>query len=220
MPVEKKDLVPFIKEAVNKAKKRNFLESVDLTINFKGLDLKKPENRIEADLTLPHQTRRAPKICVIATGDLALGAKEAGVNQVLGREDLERFGANKKEARKLAAENDFFIAQADLMPLVGKFLGPAIAPKGKMPKPGTGIVAPGINIKPIVEKLGKIVRLNMKKDPIIHVKIGDREMSEEALAENAATVINFIEGKLERGKQNIKNMFIKTTMGEPVKIEL
>ncbi|MEM2110239.1 MAG: 50S ribosomal protein L1, partial [Candidatus Odinarchaeota archaeon] len=99
MPVEKKDLVPFIKEAVNKAKKRNFLESVDLTINFKGLDLKKPENRIEADLTLPHQTRRAPKICVIATGDLALGAKEAGVNQVLGREDLERFGANKKEAR-------------------------------------------------------------------------------------------------------------------------
>ncbi len=220
MPVDKKDLEPFIKEALIKAKKRNFLESVDLTINFKGLDMKKPENRIEADLALPNQVRRSPKICVIATGDLAVAAKEAGVNLVLGKEDLEKFGVNKKEARKVAAENDFFIAQADLMPLVGRFLGPSIAPKGKMPKPGTGIITPGTNIKSIIEKLSKTVRINMKKDPIVHVKIGDREMSEGHLAENAAAIINFIEGKLERGKQNIKSVFVKTTMGEPVKIEI
>ncbi len=220
MPVDKKELVPFIKEALTKAKKRNFLESVDLTINFKGLDMKKPENRLDADLTLPKQVHRLPKICVIATGDLAVAAKEAGVNLVLGKEDLEKFGVNKKEARKVAAENDFFIAQADLMPLVGRFLGPSIAPKGKMPKPGTGIITPGVNINSLIEKLNKIVRINMKKDPILHVKIGDRDMREEELAENAAAVINFVEGRLARGKQNIKSVFVKTTMGGPVKIEI
>lgn len=220
MPVNRQEIIPFIKEAKNNSKKRNFLESVDLTINLKGLDLKKPENRIDAEITLPYPAHISPKVCVIASGDLAVGAKAAGANLVLEKGDLEKYGANKKEAKKVAVENDFFIAQADMMPLVGRFLGPLIAPRGKMPKPGTGIVPPGSNIKPILEKLNKIVKLAIKKDPIIHVKIGNKDMSDESLADNITTVLNFLEGKLERGKQNIRSVYVKTTMGQPIKIQV
>ncbi|MHA1754725.1 MAG: 50S ribosomal protein L1 [Candidatus Odinarchaeia archaeon] len=220
MPADKNKIVKFVSEAKKKAKKRNFLESVDLTINLKGIDLKKTENRINVDLTLPNQVHKNPKICVIATGDLAVQAKEAGANLILQKEDLEKYGANKKEAKKIANENQFFIAQADLMPLVGKFLGSTIAPRGKMPKPGTGIVPPTGNIKPVIERCSRLVRISLKKDPVIHLKVGNVEMKDEELAENIATVLNFLEGKLERGAQNIKNAYVKTTMGPPVKIEL
>ncbi|MHA1410529.1 MAG: 50S ribosomal protein L1 [Candidatus Odinarchaeia archaeon] len=220
MPVDKKKVINVVKEAKEKAKKRNFVESIDLMVNLVGVNLKNPESRINVELALPHPIHKNPKICVIATGDLAVQAKEAGANIVLNKADLEKYGKNKKEAKKLAKENDFFIAQADLMPLVGRFLGPVIAPRGKMPKPGTGIVPPTGNIKPVIENSRKLAKISMKKDPVIHLKVGNREMPDEELAENIQAVLNFLEGKLERGKNNIKSAFVKTTMGPPVKLEI
>jgi large subunit ribosomal protein L1 len=218
MPVNLKELIGNIKDLKEKSKKRNFVESIDLMVNLIGIDLKKPESRINVELSLPHSVHKNPKICVIATGDLAVQAKKAGANLILDKSDLEKYGTNKKEAKKIARENDFFIAQADLMPLIGRFLGPAIAPRGKMPKPGTGIVPPTGNIEPIINNSNKLVKIAIKKEPIIHLKVGNREMDNANLAENIQTVINFLEGKLERGSQNIKNAFIKTTMGPPIKI--
>ena len=106
------------------------------------------------------------------------------------------------------------------MPLVGKVLGPIIAPRGKMPKPGTGIVPPTGNIKHTIELCKKLVKISLKKDPVIHFKVGNINMDDGKIAENIEAAVNFIEGKLERGDQNIKSVFVKTTMGPPIKIEL
>jgi len=219
LPVNIEGIIKSISEAKNKAKKRNFLESIDIAINLKGIDFKKPNTKIDSELTLPHQLTKEPKICVIGSGDLIVKAKSAGVDLVLEKSDLEKLGANKKEARKIANEIDFFIASADMMPLVGRYLGPVLGPRNKMPKPGTGIIPPTADLTPIIERLKKTVRLVAKKDPVIHVKVGDREMDDKSIAENIKAVLNFLEGKLEKGFGNIKSVYVKTTMGPAVKVE-
>lgn len=221
MPVSMEKIIDAVNKAKSIAKKRNFLESVDLTVNLKGIDLKKPANKIDAEVTLKHGFNKKPKICVIGSGDLIVKAKSANVDLVLGKEDLERLGKNKKEAKKIGNEIDFFIASADMMPLIGRYLGPVLGPRNKMPKPGTGIVPPTIpNLEPIINRLKKTVRLITKRDPVIHVKVGDRNMSDEQIAENIKIIMDFLEGKLEKGMGNIKSAYVKTTMGPAVKIEL
>ena len=135
MPIDIKEIIEAVKEAKEKAKERKFKESIDLSISFKNLDLKKPENRISAEVTLPHPINKPVKVCVIASGDLEVRAKNEGIDSVLSRTDLEKFLSDRKAAKKLAKQFDFFLAQVDLMPLVGRSLGPVLGPRGKMPKP-------------------------------------------------------------------------------------
>ncbi|MFX1598483.1 MAG: 50S ribosomal protein L1, partial [Promethearchaeota archaeon] len=65
-------IVETVAKAKNKAKTRNFVESIDLAINMKGIDLKRPESRIDAEVVVPNSLAKKPKICVIAMGDLAI----------------------------------------------------------------------------------------------------------------------------------------------------
>jgi large subunit ribosomal protein L1 len=134
---------------------------------------------------------------------------------VLGREDIEALGKNRKRAKRIVEEHHFFIAQADFMPLIGKSLGPVLGPRGKMPKP----VPPTANLKPLVERCRRTVRVRAREQPTIHVPIGVENMADEQLAENISAVLDAVEGKLEKGKRQIKSVQIKTTMGKPVKIE-
>jgi large subunit ribosomal protein L1 len=210
---------PKILEAVKKAKevggKRKFAQNIDLTVNLKEIDLTKPESRINLEVVLPHGTGKPKKVAVFAIGELARGAREAGADLVLGREDIEALGKNRKRAKRIVEEHHFFIAQADFMPLIGKSLGPVLGPRGKMPKP----VPPTANLKPLVERCRRTVRVRAREQPTIHVPIGVENMADEQLAENISAVLDAVEGKLEKGKRQIKSVQIKTTMGKPVKIE-
>ena len=121
----------------------------------------------------------------------------------------------KKQLRKLGNTYDVFIAEAPLMPLVGKTLGPILGPRGKLPIP----VPPNVNITEAIKKNRKTVRLRMKNQPIIQCQIGSEDMKDEELADNIQAVLRVLEGKLKRGLKNIKFLFIKTSMGTPVKIK-
>jgi len=213
MPVDKKAVVEALEEVEASSKKRNFVESIDLTVNLKDLDLKRPENRINVELTLPHEVGKEPRICVIASGELAVKAKELGV-EVLDKDELQNLAGNRKAARKLAKSFDFFVASADLMPLIGRILGPVLGPRGKMPKP----IPPNADLKLILENYKKTVRLRMRDNPSLHTKVGSRGMDKEKVAENISAVVSFLEEKLEKGPQNIKSLFIKTTMGPPERV--
>lgn len=216
MSIDIKKIIEAVKEAKEKAKERKFKESVDLSINFKNLDLKKPENRISAEITLHHPINKPVKICVIASGDLEVRAKNEGVDAVLSRTDLEKFLSDRKAAKKLAKQFDFFLAQVDLMPLVGRSLGPVLGPRGKMPKP----IPPTADIKSLVEQYKKTVRIRMRDNPVIHVRVGTKDMEDEEIAENIKAVLEFLLEKLEKGIQNIKSIYVKTTMGPPVPIKV
>ncbi len=135
MPVPKDALAKAVAEVKAKAEKRKFSQSIELAVKLREVDLKKPESRINENLELPTPADKTAKVAVIAGGDLATRAKAAGADLVIGREDLDKMGREKKQARKIAQTYDFFIAEAPLMPQVGKTLGQMLGPRGKMPTP-------------------------------------------------------------------------------------
>jgi len=215
MPLDKKTLLTAIKEVKSKSKERKFTQSVDLILDIKELDMKAPEGRIQQIVELPHITGKPNKICVFATGELAFKAKASSADIVIEKADLESLLGKKKELRKLGNTYDVFISEAPLMALVGRTFGPVLGPRGKLPIP----VPPNVNIKEEIEKHRKTVRIRMRNQPIIQVQIGTEDMKDEDLVDNILAVLRVLDGKLKRGLKNIKFLFIKTSMGTPVKIK-
>jgi large subunit ribosomal protein L1 len=215
MAFDRQKLVEAVKEAKARAKPRNFTQTVEMAVNLKDIDLRKPENRFKLEVVLPHGRGKEPKIAVIADGAVAEAAKKLGLDVISG-EQLEELAKSPREARKLAKRYDFFIAAAPLMPKIGKYLGRYLGPRNKMPQ----VVPPTMtNLEPIVARLKKTVRIQLKNNPVIHAPIGTEDMDDEKLAENAEAVLNAIINKLERGENQIKSVYIKTTMGPAVKVE-
>src|ERR671924_586767 len=170
MRVSKDAIAKAIADMKGKTEKRKFNQSVELAVKLRELDLKRPESRINESLELPTPASKDVKVAVIAGGDLAVRAKNAGADLVIGRDELDKMGREKKEARKLAQKYDFFVAEAPLMPLVGKSLGQMLGPRGKMPTP----VPPTAPIDDVIKRQRRNVRLKMKDQPVIQVRLGRR----------------------------------------------
>lgn len=213
MIVESEAVAKAIEEAKKNSQKRKFNQSIDLTITLKELDMAKPENRIDEELMLPAGPGKPIKVGVIADGELALQAKKVA-DVIISKGELEKFAKNRKKAKKIANDVDFFVAQIDLMPLVGKSIGPILGPRGKMPKP----IPPNAPINKIVDKLKRTVRIKTKDQAVIRVLAGSEDMDDQKIVENVDAILNFLEKKLENGYDNMKSVHIKTTMGQSVKI--
>ena len=205
--VEKATLTA-VKKALEKSKKRNFVETVDISINLKDIDLSVPKNRIQDDVILPHGRGRLIKVCVIGGNEMVAKAKTVA-DKVLTADELGKIADDKKLAKKMAAEFDYFIAEATLMPTVGKRLGIVLAPRGKMPKP----IQPGADPRPIIETLRKTVSVRSKDRKTFHAPVGTADMTAEQIAENIDSILKRLTTKLERGQMNIGSVYVKTTMG-------
>lgn len=209
-------LIKNIKDMNSKLTKRNFKQSIELIVNLRDVDLKKPENRIRETVLLPYEIPdRKVKIFVAAERDVAIKAREAGADLVLGRTELEQLSGNKKELKKIAREYDFFLAQPDLMPVVGRILGPYLGPRGKAPE----VLPPNANITDIISRLRKSIRIRLKDQPVIGTIVGKEGMSHEQIAENIKAVLSALEKRF-KFPQNFKSIYIKGTMSEPIKIDL
>ncbi|HXQ49012.1 MAG TPA: 50S ribosomal protein L1, partial [Thermoplasmata archaeon] len=114
----------------------------------------------------------------------------------------------------LASDIDFFLAEAPLMPTIGKRLGVVLGPRGKMPRP----VPPGTDPTNLVNALKRSIRVRTKSNRTFHAAIGIRSMPAEQLAQNVDAVLARIVGKLERGRTNIESVYVKTTMGPAVRV--
>lgn len=206
------------KEAIEKAKKlakaRKFKQTVDLIINYSPLSSKKAEVKINEAVGLPNIVQEMKsKVCVIAEGDLAIKAREV-TDKVIGREELSKAQADRKYARNLANSFQFFIAQADLMPLVGKTLGPILGPRGKMPTPLLASSDPS----PLIKKLQRSVRVRIKDRPIAQSYIGLEDMPTDQLAENARRIVEFMDEKLKT-THKVESIFVKLTMGPSIRVD-
>ena len=207
--VERARILEAVKAAIEKAPERKFSESVDITINLKNIDMAQPKNRIDETILLPHGTGKTVGIAVLGKGDITTQAREAGVDLIIGPEEIERLGGEPREARQVAGKYRFFLADTGVMPQVGRFLSPRLGPRGRMPTPIPG----GTDIRPIVERLRKSVKVRTKDKKTFHVKVGSTQMPPEQIAENIDAVLKKIEGVLEQGSMNIRSVFVKTTMG-------
>lgn len=213
MAITTEAIAKAVGEVKTQTKKRNFVQSIDLAINLKDIDMTQPGNRIDDEIVLPNGRGKEIRIALIGEGELAYQAKKL-VNRVVQKEELEELAKDRKEAKKLAVENDYFICQADLMPTVGRFLGPVLGPRGKMPKP----VSPTANIKPLVTRLKKTVKVRTKDKATFHLGVAVEDMEEKGIIENIEVVIKFLEDKLEKGSNNIKSIYLTSTMGPSIRI--
>jgi len=210
-----------IKEAVKKlkeSKKRNFKQTVDLIINLRGLDLKKPEHQVEFFLQLPRSKGKKSKICALVGAELGDQAKKVMDNVVM-QTDFDKFSKDKRLAKKLAREFDFFVAQANIMPKVATAFGRTFGPIGKMPNPKAGcIVPPNANLQTLYGRLQQTTKISGKKTPILQTVVGSEESSESDLIDNIKYVFSNTVHNLPQGESNIKSMFLKFSMGNPIKV--
>ncbi len=202
-----------VNEALAKAPEREFPESVELAVNLKDLDLTVPKNRIEDEIPLPNGRGRPGKVAVFGSPELIQKVRGTADRVILSSE-FDTVVKDKKAAKKLVEEVDFFLAEAPMMPLIGRRLGVVLGPRGKMPRP----IAPGSDPTNLINALKRSVRVRSKGNRTFHTPVGTRAMPPQEIAQNVDVVLNRIVGKLERGRTNIDSVYVKTSMGPAVRM--
>ena len=213
-----------IKKEGYKDKSRNFDESIDLIINVKDVNLNDPKQRIDKELILPNKivSSDSPNVCVVASNEILLEAKNLGLD-TLDSDDLVKLNNDEKKAKKkFVKKYDFFLVEDKMMPNIARYLARFLGPLGKMPKPfpsGYGIISNLDDLNVAIERYLKIIRVQLKKQPIIQVKVGKKSMDIKNVFENVKTVVNYVADQMPHKYNNLRSMYLKTTMGKPVKID-
>ncbi|MHA1218725.1 MAG: 50S ribosomal protein L1 [Candidatus Heimdallarchaeaceae archaeon] len=205
--------------AIEKMKKdspaRKFVESVDIAINLKDINLQDPSKRFQMDIRLPHPLEKDIRICVLGEGSHLVDAESAGAARIINKDELDNISREPKIAKKLAQQYDFFIATASLMPTIGRSLGKFLGPRGKMPRP----LPPTAPIKPLINDFQTTIQIRLRQSPVIQARIATIAMENDSIVENALTVVRNIENRLEKGENNIRTIYIKSTMGPAIKVK-
>ncbi|HSB83578.1 MAG TPA: 50S ribosomal protein L1 [Nitrosarchaeum sp.] len=200
-----------IQQAKESTKQRKFKQSVEMIIVFKDIDVKKGFALNEV-VQLP-KTSSPATVCIMATGDMGQKAKDAKADAVVGAEQLDKFAADKRASRKFINKYDFFLADTQIMPAVGKVLGQLLGPRGKMPTP----VPFNASVEAFLQRFRSSIKVRARASLAMSCKIGDESMENSDLAINAHAVLSAVEKKLPNGEKNLKRIIIKTTMGKPIK---
>ncbi len=188
-----------------------FDETVEATVRL-GVDPRKADQIVRGITVLPHGTGKTIRVLVLAKGDKAKEAEEAGADMVGAEEYIERI-------QKGWAEVDTIIATPDMMGQVGK-LGKILGPKKLMPNPKSGTVTMDVDRAVKAAKAGKI-EYRLDKTANIQVGIGKLSFSDEQILENAKTFF----GAIARAKPAaakgtyLKNASICSTMGPGIKLD-
>ena len=202
-----------VSRALDEAPPRNFRETVDLAINLRDLDLNDPNNRVDESVVLPSGTGQDTRIVVFAEGETALRAEDVA-DEVLSGDDLEDLGDDSDAAKDLADETDFFVAQANLMQDIGRYLGTVLGPRGKMPTP----LQPDDDVVETVNRMKNTVQLRSRDRRTFHTRVGAEDMTADEIATNIGVIVRRLEADLEKGPLNIDGIYVKTTMGPSVEV--
>ena len=197
-----------VSRALEEAPERNFRETVDLAINLRDLDLNDPNNRVDESIVLPRGTGQETRIVVFAEGETALRAEDVA-DDVLDGDALEELGGDDDDAKDLADETDFFIAEANMMQDIGRYLGTVLGPRGKMPTP----LQPDDDVVETVERMKNTVQVRSGDRRTFHTRVGAENMDIDDIVDNIDVIIRRLEADLEKGPQNIDGVYVKTTMG-------
>lgn len=185
-------------------------------MKLKDIDVKKLDLNINEVVFLPNKLSDQAKICVFAAGDNAVRAQKAGADRVIEAGELDRLASEKRSAKKLAREYQFFLADTGLMPKIGKILGQFLGPKGRMPAP----VPPAAPIEAMLNRYRTAVRVKARSSLSVAGRIGDESLDDSKVAENALAVIGQVEKKLPNGEKNIHSLLVKKSMGKLTKAKM
>lgn len=212
--VEKSNLYN-LTDAINLVKETTttkFDSTIEVAIKL-NIDPKKSDQQLRGSLLLPHGTGKSKRILVIAKGDAAKEATEAGADYV-GDVDM---------IQKIEKENwfdfDVIVATPDMMPMLGK-IGKLLGPKGLMPNPKTGTVTPNVG-KAISDIKKGMVEYKNDQYGNIHTIIGKASFDNVKLEENLQYVVTTI-AKVKPATVKgtfIQNISISSTMGPGIKVD-
>jgi len=212
MPIPNLDeLKAAVKKAREESKQRKFKQSFELIIKLPHFDSRKQEYKQNKSVILPHPLK-STTISVFAVGEKRAMAEKAGAAFTLSRDELNALAQDKKTARKIAKSYDYYLAEPELMPTVGRVLGPFLGPRGKMPDP----IPPNADVPSLLERGKRTAKVRMKDQPYLSIKIGEEDMSDQEIAENALAILNEIARDFKNPSVEIGNVILKLTMGKPV----
>ena len=202
------EAVKLVKETANS----KFDETVEVAMNL-NLDTKKADQQLRGAIVLPNGTGKTQTVLVLAKGDQAKAAKEAGADFV---GDIDMITKIEKESW---FDYDVIIATPEMMPLLGK-IGKLLGPKGLMPNPKTGTVT--VDTAKAIEETKK-GKVNYRTDSLgnVHGIIGKVSFTENQLVENLNAFVSMIlksKPAVVKGTF-VKNISISTTMGPGIKID-
>jgi len=197
----------------SKEKKRNFLETIELQIALKNFDPSK-EKKLSGNIRLPEVPRPRFSVCVLGNQKHCDEAKAAGID-FLNKDDLAKLKKDKKLVKQLANKYNAFLASADLIKQIPRILGPGLNKAGKFPA-----VLGNENLVAKVEDQKAQVKfqLKSKKALCMGVAVANVNMTEEQVARNINQSVNFMVSLLKKNWQNVKRLYIKSTMGPVFRI--
>jgi large subunit ribosomal protein L10Ae len=195
-----------------KGKKRNFNETIELQIALKNYDPQK-DKRFSGTFKLPTVPRPNMKICVLGNAIHCEMAEKEGF-EFMTVDDLKKFNKNKKVIKKFAKKYDAFLASDTLIKQIPRLLGPGLNKAGKFPT----LVTANDSLTDKADQVRATIKFQMKKVMCLNVAIGHVALDKQQIVINTQLAANFLASLLKKHWQNIKVLYLKSTMGPPIQI--
>jgi large subunit ribosomal protein L10Ae len=195
-----------------KGKQRKFTETIELQIGLKNYDPTK-DKRFNGSVRLPFVPRPNMKVCVLGSEAHCRQAQEAGL-AAMSVDDLKKLNKNKKLVKKLAAKYDAFVASHTLIKQIPRLLGPGLNRAGKFPT----LVGPSDDLVEKVDEVKGTIKFQMKKVLCLNAAVGNVTMPKDDIARNVNLACNFLVSLLKKNWQNVKCLYLKSTMGPSFQI--
>lgn len=192
--------------------KRNFNETVELQIGLKNYDPQR-DKRFAGSIRLPNTPKPRMTVCVLGDEVHCDQAKALGVD-FRTVDDLKKLNKDKKLVKKLAKSYDFFLASEVVIKQIPRLLGPGLNKAGKFPTP----ISHSENMKEKIEEVRATIKFQLKKVLCMGAAVGHVTMTEDQLVANTMMSVNFLVSLLKKNWQNVKSLYIKSTMGTPIRI--
>jgi len=198
----------------NVEKKRNFLETIELQVVLKNYDPVR-DKRFSGSIKLPSAPRQKFNVCILGNQKHCDEAKAANI-PFRSVDDLTKLKRNNKLVKKLANQFHAFLASAELIKRIPRILGPGLNKAGKFPS----VMGNSDNMAEKVneQKASIKFQLKSKKNLVLGVPVGNVSMTEAEVTNNVNLAVNFLVSLLKKNWQNIRKLYIKSSMGPPFRI--
>ncbi|EPS71656.1 ribosomal protein, partial [Genlisea aurea] len=198
--------------ADSKENKRNFTETIELQIGLKNYDTQK-DKRFSGSVKLPHIPRPKMKVCMLGDAQHVEEAEKIGLES-MDVEALKKLNKNKKLVKKLAKKYHAFLASEAVIKQIPRLLGPGLNKAGKFPT----LVSHQESLESKVNDTKATVKFQLKKVLCMGIAVGNVDMEEKQIFQNVQMSVNFLVSLLKKNWQNVKCLYLKSTMGKPRRI--
>ncbi|KAK8700535.1 hypothetical protein V6N13_018929 [Hibiscus sabdariffa] len=193
--------------AQSKEKQRKFTETIELQIGLKNYDPQK-DKRFSGSVKLPHIPRPKMKIYMLGDAQHVEEAEKIGLDY-MDVEALKKLNKNKKLVKKLAKKYHAFLASESVIKQIPRLLGPGLNKAGKFPT----LVTHQESLESKVNETKAMVKFQLKKVLCMGVAVGNVAMEEKQIFQNVQMSVNFLVSLLKKNWQNVRCLYLKSTMG-------